>query len=40
VVRALREMLPEKERGGLRRVLSTEAVAAFVPGGGSEEVPG
>ncbi|MDD1667230.1 MAG: NFACT family protein [Methanomicrobiales archaeon] len=40
VVRALREMLPGKEQGGLRRVLSTEAVAAFVPAGGSEEVPG
>ncbi|MDD1668579.1 MAG: NFACT family protein [Methanomicrobiales archaeon] len=39
VVRALREMVPEKERGGLRRVLSTEAVAAFVPAGGSEVVP-
>jgi predicted ribosome quality control (RQC) complex YloA/Tae2 family protein len=37
-VRALREMLPEAERGGLRRVLSTEAVAAFVPAGGSEMV--
>jgi hypothetical protein len=36
VVRALREMLPEGERGGLRRILSTEAVAAFVPPGGSE----
>jgi predicted ribosome quality control (RQC) complex YloA/Tae2 family protein len=40
VVRALREMLPESERGGLRRVLSTETVAAFVPPGGSEVVPG
>jgi len=39
VVRALREMLSESERGGLRRVLSTEAVAAFVPPGGSEMVP-
>jgi hypothetical protein len=39
VVRTLREMLPEKERGGLRRVLSTEAVAAFVPAGGSDMVP-
>ena len=38
VVRALREMLPEGERGGLRRVLSAEAVAAFVPPGGSEMV--
>jgi predicted ribosome quality control (RQC) complex YloA/Tae2 family protein len=37
-VRALREMLPEAEQGGLRRVLSTEAVAAFVPAGGSEMV--
>ena len=37
-VRALREMLPEAERGGLRRVLSTEAVAAYVPAGGSEMV--
>lgn len=36
VVRALRDMLPEAERGGLRRVLSTESVAAFVPAGGSE----
>ncbi|MDD1666764.1 MAG: NFACT family protein [Methanomicrobiales archaeon] len=36
VVRALREMIPEAERGGLRRVLSTESVAAFVPPGGSE----
>jgi predicted ribosome quality control (RQC) complex YloA/Tae2 family protein len=39
VLRALRDMLPEAERGGLRRVLSTEAVAAFVPTGGSEVVP-
>jgi hypothetical protein len=39
VVRALREMLPDGERGGLRRVLSTEMVAAFVPAGGSEMVP-
>ncbi|HMA04660.1 MAG TPA: ribosome rescue protein RqcH [Methanomicrobiales archaeon] len=38
VVRALREMIPEAERGGLRRVLSTESVAAFVPPGGSEVV--
>jgi predicted ribosome quality control (RQC) complex YloA/Tae2 family protein len=36
VVRALREKLPESEQGGLRRVLSTESVAAFVPPGGSE----
>jgi len=36
VVRALREKLPEGERGGLRTVLSTESVAAFVPPGGSE----
>ncbi len=39
-VRALREMLPEAERAGLRRILSTEAVAAFVPPGGSELVAG
>jgi predicted ribosome quality control (RQC) complex YloA/Tae2 family protein len=39
VVRALRDMLPGAERGGLRRVLSTEAVAAFVPPGGSEVLP-
>jgi predicted ribosome quality control (RQC) complex YloA/Tae2 family protein len=38
VVRALRDMLPGKERGGFRRILSTEAVAAFIPPGGSEEV--
>ena len=38
-VRALRDMLPEEQRGGLKRVLSTEAVAAFVPAGGSEMVP-
>ncbi|MDD1663741.1 MAG: NFACT RNA binding domain-containing protein, partial [Methanomicrobiales archaeon] len=38
VVRALREMLPEAERGGLRRILSTESVAAFVPPGGSEVI--
>jgi hypothetical protein len=38
VVRALREMLPGAEQGGLRRILSTEAVAAFVPPGGSEMV--
>jgi predicted ribosome quality control (RQC) complex YloA/Tae2 family protein len=38
IVRALRDMLPETHRGGLRRVLSTEAVAAFVPQGGSEVV--
>jgi predicted ribosome quality control (RQC) complex YloA/Tae2 family protein len=37
-VRALREMIPEAERGGLRRALSTEAVAAFVPAGGSEMI--
>ena len=36
VARALREKLPESERGGLRRVLSTESVAPFVPPGGSE----
>ncbi|HUK92711.1 MAG TPA: ribosome rescue protein RqcH, partial [Methanomicrobiales archaeon] len=36
VARALREKLPERERGGLRTVLSTESVAAFVPPGGSE----
>jgi predicted ribosome quality control (RQC) complex YloA/Tae2 family protein len=36
VVRALRDMLPDAERAGLRRVLSTEAIAAFVPPGGSE----
>ncbi len=40
VVRALREKLPEHEQGGLRRVLSTESVAAFVPPGGSEVVTG
>ena len=34
VVRALRDMLPEAEQGGLRRILSTDAVAAFVPPGG------
>jgi predicted ribosome quality control (RQC) complex YloA/Tae2 family protein len=39
VARALREMLPDAERGRLRRVLSAEAVAAFVPAGGSEMVP-
>ena len=38
VVRALRGLLPEAERGGLRRVLSTESVAAFVPPGGSEVI--
>ncbi|MDD1662820.1 MAG: NFACT RNA binding domain-containing protein, partial [Methanomicrobiales archaeon] len=38
VVRTLREMLPEAERGGLRRVLSSESVAAFVPPGGSEVI--
>jgi predicted ribosome quality control (RQC) complex YloA/Tae2 family protein len=38
VVRALREMVPEGKGGSLRRVLSTEAVAAFVPPGGSEVV--
>ncbi|MGA2934890.1 MAG: ribosome rescue protein RqcH [Methanomicrobiales archaeon] len=38
VVRALRDLLPEAERGGLRRVLSTESVAAFVPPGGSEVI--
>ncbi len=38
VVRTLRELLPEAERGGLRRVLSSEAVAAFVPPGGSEVI--
>jgi predicted ribosome quality control (RQC) complex YloA/Tae2 family protein len=38
VVRALREMLPGDTGGGLRRALSTEAVAAFVPPGGSEVV--
>ena len=36
VVRSLRDLLPEAKRGGLRRVLSTESVAAFVPPGGSE----
>jgi len=38
VVRVLRDMLPEAERGGLRRILSTDAVAAFVPPGGSEVI--
>jgi len=38
VVRALRDLLPDAERGGLRRVLSTESVAAFVPPGGSEVI--
>jgi predicted ribosome quality control (RQC) complex YloA/Tae2 family protein len=39
VVRILRDRLPAADRGGFRRILSTEAVAAFVPPGGSEVVP-
>ncbi|NLA39456.1 MAG: fibronectin-binding domain-containing protein [Methanomicrobiales archaeon] len=38
VVRALREKLPEDEWKGLKGVLNTEAVAAFVPPGGSDIV--
>lgn len=36
VVRALREKLPEDEWKGLKNALNTEAVAAFVPPGGSD----
>jgi len=38
VVRALRERLPEDEWKGLKNALNTEAVAAFVPPGGSDLV--
>jgi hypothetical protein len=38
VLRLLREMLPEEEQKGLSGVLHTEAVAAFVPAGGSDIV--
>ena len=38
VVRALREKLSEDEWKGLKNALNTEAVAAFVPPGGSEIV--
>ncbi|HOB18294.1 MAG TPA: ribosome rescue protein RqcH [Candidatus Methanoculleus thermohydrogenotrophicum] len=36
VIRALREKLPEDAWKGLKNVLNTEAVAAFVPPGGSD----
>ena len=36
VVRALREKLPEDEWKGLKNALNTEAIAAFVPPGGSD----
>ncbi len=38
VVRALRQQLSEEEQKSLRSVLNTEAVAAFVPPGGSDLV--
>ncbi len=38
VVRALRDKLPEDEQKGFKGVLNTEAVAAFVPPGGSDIV--
>ena len=38
VIRALREKLPEDEWKGLKGALNTEAVAAFVPPGGSDIV--
>jgi len=38
VVRALRDKLPEDEWKGLKNALNTEAVAAFVPPGGSDLV--
>ncbi len=38
VLRKLREVLPESEQKTLKNVLNTEAVAAFVPPGGSDLV--
>lgn len=38
VLRILRDRLPEPERKGLAGILNTEAVAAFVPAGGSDIV--
>ncbi|KQC08452.1 MAG: RNA-binding protein [Methanolinea sp. SDB] len=40
VLRTLREKIPEKDQKGLKKVLNTEQVAAFVPPGGSDVVEG
>ena len=38
MTRTLRERIPENERAGWKAVLNTEAVAAFIPPGGSDIV--
>jgi uncharacterized protein (DUF2267 family) len=38
VIRVLRDKLPEDEGKGFKGILNTEAVAAFVPPGGSDIV--
>ena len=38
VLRKLKEAIPESEQKALKAVLNTEAVAAFVPPGGSDIV--
>ena len=36
IIREFREKFPEREWNGLKKVVNTEAVAAFVPPGGSD----
>jgi predicted ribosome quality control (RQC) complex YloA/Tae2 family protein len=38
VLRTLKEKIPEKDQKGLKKVLNTEQIAAFVPPGGSDIV--
>jgi len=38
VLRALKEKIPEKDQKGLKKILNTEQLAAFVPPGGSDIV--